>query len=285
MMHPIQRTALAFVLTVVVTGPAVAQVGGTLTDGAAVYVQQDAPTQESLASPSGAVFKSESTTPNQLFQNWWYYRVLGDTHEYPFGTYARSAGGQIAGSSNYSGNVATYNWTDSDASSATRFTATYVTTLNHGAQTGTATLSQSMQISNPGVNALTITLFNYADLDVNGSNPNDTDVATGGINAITDVDGPWQVVHSAVGASAYQVSTFSTIRNFLLDGNINNLNDTGLPFGPGDYTGAFQWNLTIPAGQAVTVTSALAISPVPEPGTMLLTGAAVIGGIVLRRRK
>ena len=145
-----RRTALAAATATFLAGPVAAQVGGTLTDGAANYVQQDAPTGESLASPTGDVFKTESTTPNQLFQNWWYYRVAGDTREYPFGTYARSAGGQIAGSSNYSGNTATYNWTDSDASSATRFTATYVTTLNHGAQTGTATLSQSLQINNPG---------------------------------------------------------------------------------------------------------------------------------------
>ena len=276
---------LALGILTTIVGSAHAQSGGTLTDGTAVYLQQPAPSGESLASPTGAVFEPEGVSPNQLFQNWWYYRTAADSREYPFGTYTRSAGGQISGTSSYIGNTAVYNWTDQGITGGPRFTAIYTTTLTHGAQPNTATLSQSMQITNPGVSALTIVLFNYADIDANGSNPLDTDTATGGLAAITDADGPWQVVHSAVGASHYQVSNYSTIRDFLLDGNVNNLDDSGLPFGPGDYTGAFQWNLTIPAGQSVTVTSALAVSPVPEPGTLLLTAAAAAAGIVWRRRR
>jgi PEP-CTERM motif len=277
--------ALVLATATVSAGLAVAQPGGQLTSGTAVYIQQTAPNAENLASPTGAVFEPEGVGPNQLFQNWWYYRVSGDTREYPFGTYARIAGGQIAGLSNYVGNTSTYNWTDSDASSVTRFTATYIATLTHGAQVNNATLAQSFQINNPGATTLNIVLFNYADIDANGTTPVDTDTATGNVNAITDMDGPWQVVHSAVGANAYQVGAFSSIRDLLLDTNINNLNNTGLPFGPGDYTGAFQWNLSIPAGQSATVTSALAVSPVPEPGTLLLTGAAALGALAWRRRK
>ncbi len=281
----LRQYGAALGLSIFLTSPAAAQVGGTLTDGNATYVQQTAPNSlASLASPTGAVFQTENSAPNQLFQNWWYYRVQGDTTQYPFGTYTRSAGGQIAGSSNYSGNVSTYNWTDTNASSVTRFTAAYVSTLTHGAQPGFATLSQSFQITNPGVTALTIALFNYADIEANGSNPVDTDTATGGVNAIMDTDGPWQVVHSAVGAAAFQAATFSSLRDSLLGGTVYDLNDTGLPFGPGDYTGAFEWNLTVPAGQSMTVTSALAISPTPEPGTLLLTGAAA-GAIAWRRRR
>jgi hypothetical protein len=264
-------------------GSAQAQSGGQLTNGAAIYIQQPAPNQENLASPTGAVLEPEGIGPNQIFQNWWYYRVAGDTREYPFGTYTRSLGGQIAGISNYTGNVATYNWTDSNASAATRFTAAYTSTLTHGAQFGSATLAQTFQINNPGATALSITLFNYADLDINGTAGNNT--ATGNVNAITGADGSWQAVHSAVGANAFQVAIPFGIRDFLLDSAVNNLNNTGLPFGPGDFSDAFQWNLTIPAGQSTTVSSALAISQVPEPGTLLLTGAAAVGGFVWRRRR
>jgi hypothetical protein len=284
MMHRPRRLGTAFAL--ILTGPLAAQSGGTLTDGAAAYIQAPAPSGESLASPAQTSFRTESTTPNQLFQNWWYYRVdsgvAPGTREYPFGTYSRSAGGQISGTSNYSGNTAVYNWTDLLGGGGTRFQATYTSTLTHGAQTGTATLSQAFQITNPTPSALTMVLFNYADIDANGPNPLDDDVATGGINSITDVSGGWQVTHSAVGASAYQVTTYSGIRDFLLDSAVNNLDNTGLPFGPGDYTGAFQWNLTIPGGSSVTVTSALAIAPVPEPGTLALT--ALAGGLVAWRR-
>ncbi|HEX4591347.1 MAG TPA: hypothetical protein VH120_15530, partial [Gemmataceae bacterium] len=103
MMHTTGRCAAALGLAFLLTGPAAAQSGGTLTDGAASYTQAPAPSGESLASPASTSFRTESTAPNQLFQNWWYYRVAGDGREYPFGTYSRSAGGQISGTSNYSG--------------------------------------------------------------------------------------------------------------------------------------------------------------------------------------
>ncbi|HEX4590033.1 MAG TPA: PEP-CTERM sorting domain-containing protein, partial [Gemmataceae bacterium] len=177
----------------------------------------------------------------------------------------------------------TYNWTDQGPTGGTRFAATYTSTLAHGAQTGTATLAQSFQITNPNASALSIVLFNYADIEANGPNPLDTDTATGGLGSITDSDGPWQVTHAANGASAFQASVYSDIRDFLLDSAVNNLNNSGLPFGPGDYTGAFQWNLTVPANGSLTVTSSLAIAPVPEPGTLLLTGFAA-GLIAWRRR-
>jgi hypothetical protein len=289
MMQTHGRTAVTLTALALFATSAAAQSGGTLTDGAAVYVQQPAPSGESLASPTGAVFEPEGVSPNQLFQNWWYYRTEVDSREYPFGTYLRSAGGQISGTSNYSGHTATYNWTDSAVGGATRFTALYTTTLTHGAQTGTATLTQTMQITNPGPSVLDMVLFNYADIDANGSpsgsNPNGTNRATGGLSGITVTDGPWSVVHSAVGASHYQVSGYSDIRDSLLDANLNNLTDTGLPFGPNDYTGAFEWSLSIPAGQSATVTSTIAVSPVPEPGSLLMTAAVSAAAIGLRRRR
>jgi hypothetical protein len=275
-----------FVLT---AGPVAAQPGGSLTAGSAIYVQQPGPTGESLASPTGVQFRAEAPpSPSQMFQNWWYYRVQGDTREYPFGNYARSAGGSVASTTNqYLGNTATVQWTDTSAAAATRFTATYISQLTDDG-TNAATLAQSFQINNPNAAPLVISLFNFADIDANGQAVSDADTATGNTGAITIQDGLFRIVHSVTGsvpANAFQVAQFSGVRDFLLDGNVNNLNNTGLPFGPGDYTGAFQWDLTVPALGSVTVNSNISINPVPEPGTLLLGGAVTAAGVAWRRRR
>jgi hypothetical protein len=287
-MHAKRRIAPTFAVSLLVTGSAIAQPGGTLTDSTAVYMQPPGPSGESLASPSGVLFKPDTGIASQLYQNWWYYRVQGDSREYPFGDYLRSAGGTIATTQNsYVGTTATVKWTDTNAASVTRFTATYLTTLTHTG-TNAATLNQTFRIDNPGTAALNITLFNYADLDVNGQAPSDTDSATGGLGGTVITDGPFRATHAITGsvpANSFQVAQFPAILNRFIDTSVQNLDNTGLPFGPGDYTDAFQWDLTIPAGGFVTVGSLISVAPVPEPGTLLLTGVAIAGGVAWRRRR
>ena len=124
--------------------PALAQVGGTLTDGAATYIQATAPSGRIARQPGvRRRLRTESTAPNQLFQNWWYYRVAGDTREYPFGSYARSAGGQIVGTSNYTGNTSTYYAGPIPSRFGDAVHRPYTSTLTHGASAGTALLSPS----------------------------------------------------------------------------------------------------------------------------------------------
>jgi len=286
-MHTTRWVLLVSVLTAITTLPAAAQVGGTITDATATYNQPPGPTGENLQSPTGLIFRPESTGGSQTFQNWWYYRVQGDTREYPFGNYARSAGGSVASTQNqYIGNTASVAWTDTNAAAAVRFTANYVTTLTHTG-TNAATIAQSFQINNPGASALNITLFNYADLQANGPAASDTDTVTANTGTITDTDGPVRVVHSVTGtvaANAFQVAQWPGIINFLTDANVNNLDNSGSSFF-GDESGAFQWNLTVPGGGSVTVGANISISPVPEPGTLLLTGAVAVGVTAWRRRR
>jgi hypothetical protein len=288
-MHTARWILLVSAATLIATAPVAAQVGGTITDAGATYTQAPGPASEGNQSPTGVAFRPETTpAASQMFQNWWYYRVAGDTREYPFGNYARSAGGTIASTSNvYSGNTATVAWTDTNASSVVRFTASYVSTLTHTG-TNAAILNQSFQISNPGASALSITLFNYADLDANGTNANDTVAAgNGSTSGITDTDGSVRLVHSVTGsvaANAFQVAQWPSIINFLSDASVNNLDGSGVPFF-GDESGAFQWNLTVPAGGSITVNSAISVAPVPEPGTLLLTGLVVTGAAAWRRRR
>src|SRR5947208_2635275 len=94
---------LVALVALVFYGPAAAQPGGTLTDGNALYIQQAAPTAETVAGPASTAFQPDGTT-NHMAQNWWWYRVNGTggtVREYPFGTYTRSTGGGMTGTSSY----------------------------------------------------------------------------------------------------------------------------------------------------------------------------------------
>ncbi|MEM6317499.1 MAG: hypothetical protein AAF960_07500 [Bacteroidota bacterium] len=53
---------------------------------------------------------------------------------------------------------------------------------------------------------------------------------------------------AGVDASAYQVLEYSDLLDLLVDVQKTDLDNTGLPFVAEDWTGAFQWILTIPAG-------------------------------------
>ncbi|MBC8188566.1 MAG: hypothetical protein H8E78_10260 [Proteobacteria bacterium] len=52
------------------------------------------------------------------------------------------------------------------------------------------------------------------------------------------------------GATAYQVTPWRTLLRDLTDGNVDDFDDSGLPFGPADFTGGFQWSTTITPGSA-----------------------------------
>jgi hypothetical protein len=54
-----------------------------------------------------------------------------------------------------------------------------------------------------------------------------------------------------LGATHYSVRPFPQIRNLLNDPEVNDLDDTGLPFGPGDVTAAFERTQSVAPGQAM----------------------------------
>lgn len=93
--------------------------------------------------------------------------------------------------------------------------------------------------------------------------------------------GGYALYHSALTApTAYQVTAANTLRSALLNNSVTNLNNTGLPFSTGNYTGAWQWNVTINAGQTAGIHALLSDfdydppAPVPEPASIAL---AVLG--------
>jgi hypothetical protein len=268
------RFWLCLCLSGFVSIPASAQLTGTLTNGNATFSQNGTPTSISPSTDTTqfrASFRPEGgSTSNSLYDQWMFYRVAGDTRERPFGNYS-SGGITTSLTGNFSGSTATYSLTDVNTNptpDVARFTATWTMNLVDNAAPNSASLNHTVRINNPGANPLTISLIQYVDLDLANTAGNQT--ATGGINGMYSTDGT--LIGSLVATTpvtAFQASAFSTLRTALTNNTVTDLNNSGLPFSPGDVTFAYQWNVTIPAGGSTVIQSQMGISPVPEPGVIL----------------
>lgn len=193
-------------------------------------------------------FEADGTI-DVLYQHWWWYRIEGETSETVLDPAAVS-------SASYLGNVLTLDWTTPS------FTAQAVLTLTDDVQPNFATLAEVMTVTNTTGADLTLHLFPYTDLDVNGAG---TDSATLGAtdDEILVTDNPYAVRIEAVDSDAYQVTSFATLRGSLDDTSVTNLTNTGLPFGPGDFTGGFQWTRTIAPGDTETFLFNFSIEVLP----------------------
>jgi hypothetical protein len=284
------RISFAFACVIIggVAGPSAGQPGGGLSTMTSGYGQGTAPTSET-SSTAPTTYFAAFNAQNGMFQNWWYYRVQGDTRQRPFGIYTKSDGFTITGTSSYpspviAGTTSTYNWTENGANGP-RFTANYVATLSSTGPIGgpnSATVAQSFQITNPNSAPLTIFLYDLASWNVTPTTPGA--IVTGGLNAITVDGGFYRAVHSATGATAYQATEYPALQNLLTGSSVHDLNDSGVPAVYNFAVDAFEWDLTIPANSSMTVQSSLALSAaVPEPSTFALTALAGLTIAYLRR--
>lgn len=286
MRAPFVRLCLAALAAAWTAPPARGQT--TLTSGNATFTLKAPPTGESSPAYSDVAFRPDGGT-NHLWSQWLFYRVAGDTRERPFGNYTKSGGGSVAMTGNQSpANTMTYGLTETGAS-GTRFTGTWTIQLQDGAAPGAATVLHSVTITNPATAAsdLTISLFHFLDFDLNGSGTGQS--ATGGLNGMTITDGVVRGTYSpspTTPATAYLVGSGGTIDPGFLNGSLTDLNNSGLPFGPGDWSGAYQWkDLVIAPGGSFTIQFEMGVSPVPEPGSVFALAAAGLGLVGLRRAR
>ncbi|HEX4590039.1 MAG TPA: hypothetical protein VH120_08935, partial [Gemmataceae bacterium] len=193
MSHRTAFTALFF--TALAATPAAAQPGGYLDiSPGPSYRQGNAPNSETdTFNPQNGFLSPSNQVPQEQF-NWWFYRVAGDPVQRPFGTYTKSDGFGISGTSSYpifppGGTTATYHWTESGPSGV-RFTATYTTTLSGSPLGFDSRLDQSFQVSNPNTAPLTISLFDWV-VWTPGNKPFG-DSAVGDLNSISVTDGTYQ---------------------------------------------------------------------------------------------
>ncbi len=238
-MHRLRSTWVGMFAVAAIAFPTAANAQlATLTAGGATYTIP-------AASHYDATQTSNFTgvgTGDYLFEDGWWFRVSGDTAEsfFPVPTTSSAAGGS-----------GTIRWTDVNARGL--FSATNTLTLT-STTAGTGELVLTMSITNLSeVSPLTISLFHGADFDVNGTAGSDSATLLAANSHIRIQDATagfseYKAFNPA--ANAFLVRPFaSTTDVFGLLGNtvVNNFDNSGLPASSFDFTGAFQWDLVIPA--------------------------------------
>lgn len=231
----------------------------TLTHGGATYsVTGILPASRALTGAWSANFLIGTT--DHLFQNGWWYRVDGMTREFAVSTqtsFVQVAANRV---------VVTFREPE-----GVIYQFDYILT-----GTGTGGLLRIRgTIINPTTVPHTVDTFHYHDFDVNVSAGGDTLVSLAPTwHRQTDPSpslSTAEVVASPNGLIAWQIGAFATVRALLTDTDIDNLNNAGSPFGPGDGTGAFQWRHALAPGQAVEISVQKGVN-MPQAGGGLTTG-------------
>ncbi len=242
------RLALGLTVAAACALPAWGQ--GTITDAPATFVRN---TGAFSGSPS-ANFTGVSATATQdhLFETGWWFRVSGATAETFF---------PVPTTQNYTGNTSTNDWSGISSNGRT-FDAQEVSVVkNTAGPSGTVTMT--MKITNNEATTLDIDLFHMADFDLQPTAGDDRAALLYRNNHIRLTDaGANKAEYRGVGAKAYLVRPFGAtdLGAVLSDAAVTNFDNTGLPFGPGDFTGGFQWTLSVPAGQSRSVTAVLVVN-------------------------
>ena len=148
-----------------------------------------------------------------------------------------------------------------------------------------ATLSRSVTLTNTADTLISLTLFDYTDLDIRFNPQNQLDQATLIASDVIETvsENSSIVITTTVSPTpdAHQITDFLTLYfAFFIDQD----GATALPSTPalgepfpvpaGDNAFAFEWGFDLAAGESVTVsqTSVLAPIPLPAPAALLLAG-------------
>jgi hypothetical protein len=232
------------------------------------------PSFSDIPSNNGILFWTVDDV-NQLFQNWFWYRVGSEGRENSINTLnligldqSQPADNQL--SVTYAG---------------TGFEIALNFTLDGGAQgSGMSSLFENITIKNTGSNQLDFHFFNYTDFDLTENGEQDTTKIGSGI--ATQLDNftfATEVIDPA--ASYYQVSPFSNILDALEDDVTTTLANFSGPL-TGDNAYAFQWDFALQPEQSFSINnykSIALVKSVPEP-TMTL-GLIAFSGLMLIRDK
>jgi hypothetical protein len=152
-------------------------------------------------------------------------------------------------------------------------------TLDYGFALSDAThsLIWDVGVNNASLATLDLVFYAYFDFDLEDSF--DNDLATGSVDGFRVTDGATGfelAVGSSTAADHYQIAAWPNVRNALdaMQGTgAADLPDTGTPFGPGDFTGALQFDVSVAAGGSQGV----GITLIPEPATATQLALGLLG--------
>lgn len=216
---------------------------------------------------------------DQLFANSWYYRIAGDTREHSFSRAATSglqnpAAPIVVGPK---GDEGVIEWVNLDGKGLNARLTTRVYSTASAASPNGGVASLCMEISNTTAAPIVLNLFHYADFDVCATAGTDNAVFVGPPRQIEVTDAACAVrcYHLGCGWTNYLTAPFgaTSAQTLCTNAVIDNLANTGIPFGPADFTNGYQWqDVTIPpGGQPVRFYAGLACDrqiPCCDPATV-----------------
>ncbi len=218
----IVATALAALLGLSCATSAAAA-GGTATDQAVSLSYP--PTHWGIGAGAGLAGVDAAGDPLSV-AGWW-YRAEGDAHEFPL---------PVPDTETYTDGTVHAVWNNLDNKGFQLEETTYVFD-NEGPSGGFLSV---MHATNNNASPRQFTLFHYVDLDLAGTTAGDTGEMLAPYT-MRFADGTSHALYRFwPSASHFQVAAWPALNALLTDGTVTNLNDTGLPFAPGDVTAAFQ---------------------------------------------
>ncbi len=214
--------------------------------------------------PVAAIFRpTNAASLDSLFQHGWWLRANGDTREYTFATNAASPAisGIMVGNNANTLDSGGYDFTVTNAAYSFTSQQRYIIVAAPGGPVTTCTC----MITNTGASTLNISLFSYCDIDAVATAGGDSYAINAAGNTFQVQEGTTLAEFRATNPLAYQAQVFAGLRTLLSDTAVTNLTNT-VTGSPGDFTGAFQWNLQIAPNASATVSSAIAyVSSFTQP--------------------
>ena len=238
-----------------------------------------------VTSGQGAISGWSVDGANQLFQQWYYYRI-GGGQELPLEsidatpTVTQTAPDRLD---------VTY------ANNSVSVNLIYILTGGN-LGSGQSGINATVSVRNLTTNALDLHFFQYSDFDLGGTAGGDSVLfsqSLGRYNRATQTDGGSILTHTFTSGlyppSRVEAAFYDATLTSLTDGTATTLNGVS-NLGPGDMTYAIQWDALLNSsglpGDALSIGGLMSLQ-VPEPSTIaiLVTGVMLLCGSRWQRRK
>ncbi len=216
----------------------------------------------------------------QLFDQQFYFRRSSDTREYVLGDGGLGNIGSFVTDTNPFRDDRDDAFGNLYADQSGLEIETVFTLRGGNAGSGRADLAESITIRNTGLQTISLSFFQYVDFDLGGDASDDTGWIVNG-NTVRQEDAEFSVAEVVVTPApmAWSVSDYPLLDDALNDDDIDNLDNNS--HADGDIAWAFQWNITLDAGDSFIISKDKSI--VPAPGAIALLGLSA--ALVTPRRR